>query len=120
MPTVRIEVVYNHLDACAAVALSAADDLCTDVAKVMHQGAQMNAPVRTGALRSGINLHAGNPAEVTASSLEGGGLREYAAYNEFGTRYMNAQPFMMPGYVAGLAAVPAKGREYGAKIEAAA
>lgn len=115
-----VYVVYDHLPQCAAVALSAADDLSTDVARDMHDGAQRAAPVRTGALRQGINLHPGNPASVTASSLEGGGLREYAAYNEFGTRYMNANPFMMPGYVAGLAQVPVHGRTYGAKIEAAA
>jgi HK97 gp10 family phage protein len=116
----RVIIVYNHLPQCAAVALSAADDLSTDIAKVMHQAAQANAPVRTGALRRGITLQPGNPAEVTASSLAGGGLREYAAYNEFGTRYMSAQPFMMPGYVAGLASVPLYGRQYGQKIEAAA
>jgi HK97 gp10 family phage protein len=116
----RVIVVFNHLDACAAVALSAADDLSTDVAKDMHQAAQAAAPVRTGALRRGITLEEGNPATVTASSLAGGGLREYAAYNEFGTRYMSANPFMMPGFVAGLAQVPVHGRAYGNKIEAAA
>lgn len=116
----RVIVVYNHLPQCAAVALSAADDLSTDVAKDMHDGARAAAPVRTGALRAGIQMHAGNPAEVTASSLEGGGVREYAYYNEYGTRYMAANPFMMPGYVSGLARVPAHGRAYGAKIEAAA
>ncbi len=116
----RVYVVYDHFPACAAVALSAADDLSTDVAKAMHQVAQSNAPVRTGALRRGINVTSGNPAEVTASSLQGGGTREYAAYNEFGTRYMGAQPFMMPGFVAGVASVAVYGRQYGAKIEAAA
>ncbi len=113
-------VVYNHLDRCAAVALSAADDLCTDIANTMHQAAQAAAPVRTGALRRGINVQAGNPAEVTASSVAGGASREYAEYNEFGTRYMNPQPFMMPGFVAGLASVPIHGRTYGQKIESAA
>lgn len=116
----RVIIIYDHLPRCAAVALSAADDLSTDVAKDMHDGARAAAPVRTGALRNGIKHHPGNPAEVTASSLEGGGLREYALYNEFGTRYMSANPFMMPGYMAGLAKLPARGREYGAKIEAAA
>lgn len=117
---VRIIVIYNHLPQCAAVTLSAADELSTDVAKVMHTAAQAAAPVRTGALRRGITVEEGNPAVVNASSLAGGGLREYAFYNEFGTRYMSANPFMMPGFVAGLAAVPAEGRKYGAKIEAAA
>ena len=113
-------VVYNHLPQCAAVALSAADDLSTDVAKVMHTGATAMAPMRTGALKAGIELHAGNPASVTASSTSGGAPREYAAYQEYGTSKMSAHPFMMPGFVMGVAAVPVKGREYGAKIEAAA
>lgn len=116
----RVIVLYNHLPQCAAVTLSAADDLSTDVAKAMHQVAQATAPVRTGALRRGITVEEGNPATVTASSLAGGGLREYAAYNEFGTRYMAANPFMMPGFVAGVASVAVYGRQYGAKIEAAA
>lgn len=113
-------VVYNHLPQCAAVALSAADDLCKDIARDMHGAAQRAAPVRTGALRRGITLEEGNPSTVSASSLAGGGLREYAAYNEFGTRYMSANPFMLPGYVYGLARVPIHARTYGNKIEAAA
>lgn len=117
---VRVQVVKNNFAACAAVTLSAADDLSTDVAKAVHTAAQANAPVRTGALRAGIQVTEGNPAEVTASSLQGGALREYAVYNEFGTSKMAAQPFMMPGYVAGLATVPIHGRTYGSKIEAAA
>lgn len=117
---VTVIVEKNNLPRCAAMALAAADDLSTDVAKDMHDGAQAAAPVRTGALRTGIHHHPGNPAEVTASSLEGGASREYAHYNEFGTRYMSANPFMMPGYIVGLAQVPVRGRQYGAKIEAVA
>ncbi len=118
MPTVI--VVYDHLPRCAAEALARQDDLSTNVASDMHGGAQAAAPVRTGALRAGINLHGGNPAEVTASSLEGGAPREYAMYNEYGTRYMSANPFMMPGYIVGLAKLPMRGRQYGAWIEAVA
>ena len=115
-----VYVVYDHLPQCAAAALAGQDELSTGVGRVIHRVAQASAPVRTGALRRGINLEEGNPATITASSLEGGALREYAEYNEFGTRYMNAHPFMMPGYVAGIAAVAVEGRKYGAKIEAAA
>lgn len=113
-------IVYDHLPRCAAQALAGQDDLSTNVAKNMQEGAKRFAPVRTGALRRGINLQGGNPASVTASSLEGGGLREYAAYNEFGTRYMNANPFMIPGYVYGLGMLPVEARKYGAAIEAVA
>lgn len=118
MPT---HIVYDHLPRCAAECLARQDDLSTAVAKAMQSAAKGFAPVRTGALRDGINLVEGNPAEVTASSRAGGATREYALYNEFGTRYMNAQPFMMPGYVAGLATVYTKGRsDFGVYIEAVA
>lgn len=113
-------IIFDHLPRCAAVALSEADDLSTDVASDMKDGAEAAAPVLFGFLKRGIKLHPGNPAEVTASSTEGGAPREYAFYNEFGTRYMSPNPFMMPGFAVGLAKVPVRGREYGAKIEAAA
>lgn len=116
----RVIIVYDHLPRCAAEALARQADLSTNVAGDMHKGAEAAAPVRTGALKRGINLHGGNPAEVTASSLAGGALREYALYNEFGTRYMSANPFMMPGYVVGLAMLPVRARQYGARIEAVA
>lgn len=115
-----VTVVYDHLPRCAAQALAGQDELSSEVAEVMHDAAKQLVPVRTGALRNGIQLQRGNPAEVTASSLEGGAPREYAQYNEYGTRYMSANPFMMPGFVRGLAAVPVKGREYGRRIEAVA
>lgn len=116
----RVIIVYDHLPRCAAEALARQDDLSTAVARDMYRGARAAAPVRTGALKRGINLNPGNPAEVTASSVMGGASREYAEYNEFGTRYMSANPFMMPGYAAGLALLYGNARRYGAHIEAVA
>lgn len=119
--TIRVQVVKNNLPRCAAECIARQDDLSTAIAEDMHRVASATAPVRTGALKAGIQLHAGNPAEVTASSRDGGALREYALYNEFGTRYMSAQPFMMPGYVAGRAMVNVRGRsDFGIYIEAVA
>ncbi len=115
-----VVIVYDHLPRCASEALARQDDLSTNVASDMHDEAKRAVHVLSGALRNGINLHRGNPAEVTASSREGGAPREYAAYNEYGTRYMHAIPFMMPGYVFGRAKLPIRGREYGAWIEAVA
>lgn len=118
---IRVTVVKNNLDRCAAECLARQDDLSTAVARVMHNTASMQAPVLTGALKRGILLNEGNPAEVTASSIQGGADREYAAYNEFGTSKMSANPFMMPGFVAGVASVPSKGRsDFGRYIEAVA
>lgn len=114
-------VEYNHLPRCAAECIARQDDLSTAVAKVMHNTASTMAPVLTGALKAGVQVTEGNPAEVTASSIEGGATREYAQYVEYGTRHASAQPFMMPGFAVGVASVPIKGRtDFGVYIEAVA
>lgn len=120
MPT-RIEVVYNHLDRVAAECIAREDQLSSAIAREIGRVAQNTAPVRTGALRRGITYEEGNPAVVTASSMDGGATREYALYNEYGTRFMRAQPFMMQGWAVGVSHLPIFGRtEYGVYIEAAA
>ncbi len=118
-----VTVVYNHLPRCAAACLERAPELSQAVAEVMRDGAQAAVPVLTGALRTGIQLEGtgGTEVSVTASSIAGGATREYSQYVEYGTRHASSQPFMMPGFVAGVASVPVKGRtEFGAYIEAAA
>lgn len=58
--------------------------------------AQRNAPVDTGTLKRSISLEfrdGGLTAESEATA-------EYAPYVEWGTRFMNAQPFMRPAYYA--------------------
>lgn len=56
--------------------------------------AQKNAPVDSGTLKRSIGLDitdGGMTAEVEPSA-------EYAAYVEYGTRYMEAQPYLKPAY----------------------
>lgn len=56
--------------------------------------AQENAPVVSGTLERSIELDitdGGMTAEVEPSA-------EYAAYVEYGTRYMDAQPYLKPAY----------------------
>lgn len=58
----------------------------------LHQKAQKAAPVDTGQLRRSIQLDItrnGMTAVVSANT-------EYAAYQEYGTRKMAAQPFLRP------------------------
>ena len=72
-----------------------------DVKRVVkHNGselqtkAQRNAPVDTGTLKRSIGLGIrdnGMTAEVEPTA-------EYAPYVEFGTRFMNAQPFVGPAF----------------------
>lgn len=60
----------------------------------LQQKAQRNAPVDTGNLRRSINLSikdGGMTAEITA-------MAEYSGYVEYGTRFMNAQPFIAPAF----------------------
>lgn len=73
----------------------------------LQEAAQRKAPVGTpqstgipgyvgGTLKRGIGLEirdGGLTAEVEPTA-------EYAAYVEYGTRYMNAQPYMRPSYTA--------------------
>ena len=56
--------------------------------------AQRNAPVDTGTLKRSIQLEikdGGLTAEAEAKA-------EYAPYVEWGTRYMDAQPYMKPAF----------------------
>lgn len=60
----------------------------------MNGKASRNAPVDTGFLRRSIVFElAGNG--LSGSSTAGA---EYSPYLEYGTRFMNAQPFMGPAY----------------------
>lgn len=60
----------------------------------MQDGAQRNAPVRTGFLRRNIHLNysdGGMTAKVTSDAY-------YAGYVEFGTRFMAARAHVGPAY----------------------
>lgn len=60
----------------------------------MQRSAQQKAPVDTGTLKRSIKL-----------DIQNGGMRakteatvEYAPYQEYGTRFMNAHPYMKPAF----------------------
>lgn len=60
----------------------------------MHEKAQKNAPVDSGNLKRNIGLDItdnGMTAEVESTA-------DYAAYVEYGTRFMEAQPYLKPAY----------------------
>ena len=64
--------------------------------KALQEASQRKAPVDTGTLKRSIGLEirdGGLTAEVEPTA-------EYAAYVEYGTRYMSAQPYMRPSYTA--------------------
>lgn len=60
----------------------------------MNSKASRNAPVDTGFLRRSIIFEMSNGG-LSGSSTAGA---EYAPYLEYGTRFMEAQPFMGPAY----------------------
>lgn len=60
----------------------------------MQEKAQRNAPVDTGTLKRSIGLDikdAGMTSEVQPTA-------DYAPYPEFGTRFMEPQPYMKPAF----------------------
>lgn len=60
----------------------------------MQEKAQRNAPVDTGHLKRSIGLEttdAGMAAEVEPTA-------DYAPYVEYGTRFMEAQPYLKPAF----------------------
>lgn len=60
----------------------------------MHKKAQKNVPVDSGNLKRNIELDItdnGLTAEVEPTA-------DYAAYVEYGTRFMEAQPYLKPAY----------------------
>lgn len=69
------------------------------------------APVDTGRLRSSIRMNPGPDASAyvvcvqlvtsTGAAVTIGSDVEYAGYQELGTRYMPAHPYLRPGLAAG-------------------
>jgi len=59
---------------------------------VIKSSAKANAPVKTGRLRDSISS---NVDKVRNEVIIGPNV-EYGVYQEFGTKYMKAQPYMRP------------------------
>ena len=60
----------------------------------LQKNAKRNAPIDTGTLKRSIGLeieNAGLSAEVEPKE-------DYSAYVELGTRFMQAQPYLMPAF----------------------
>ncbi len=84
--------VKTNLSALDAIAAAAADmsGVLDAGAQIVAEAARGACPVDTGRLRASIEVSAdGNSASVTAGA-------PYAAYVEFGTWKMAAQPFLTP------------------------
>lgn len=112
---------YNHLPAVMRTIENEADRLPHTIADFTQDIASANAPIRTGWLQSRIRVEHTGVGEFSVISDTGDGAhREYAAYNEYGTRYMAAQPYMMPAYVEGFRFVSVEAVALGTRIETSA
>lgn len=88
---VEIEVRSNRLSAIAAGMKPKARTLVAKTVLDVEAQAKVRAPVDTGALRNSIH---GTMTGETEGEVAVG--VEYGVYQEYGTRYMPAHPFMTP------------------------
>ena len=88
--TIRIVTQTNELDAAIGGAPALDGIIAEDVSAAIQAGAQANAPVRTGFLRSSISrVVQGGQFAVQA-------LASYAGFVEYGTRRAAAHPYLTP------------------------
>lgn len=108
MPKIKLEGMEKlQVKLKKNVQMSKVKQIVKDNGAALQEAAQRKAPVGTpqstgipgyvgGTLKRNIGLEirdGGLTAEVEPTA-------EYAAYVEYGTRYMNAQPYMRPSYTA--------------------
>lgn len=95
MPTIKFEGITKLTkDMKKNLNMDAVKNIVKQNGAEMQGKAQRNAPVDTGTLKRSIGLEiskGGMSATVEPSA-------EYAAYVEFGTRHMNAQPYLKPAF----------------------
>lgn len=85
-------IVYNRIPELIAAVEAVSKSRPKEIADKIAASARVRAPVDTGFLRSSIgsrSVEAGKTAEVFAGA-------DYAAYVEYGTYKMAAQPFLEP------------------------
>lgn len=70
--------------------LPSVDDAVARVADAIFADSQILVPVRTGRLKESGHVDGGH-SEYTIGYTE-----DYDGYVEFGTRYMNAEPYLRP------------------------
>lgn len=80
----------------------AVEDRLEASAQQIQTDAKKNAPLDTGKLRQSIStsrpIQGGKDSKIWIIQANGTGLAPYAAFVEFGTRFMRAQPFLYPAF----------------------
>lgn len=87
----RVNITYNgSLSDIAAGVEAAVSEAIAAGAEIVRGQAQSVCPVDTGTLRDSIAVtQSGTNADISANT-------DYAAYVEFGTSKMAAQPYLVP------------------------
>lgn len=121
MADTRVRLTQNHLPAVIRTLAKENDRLSKQLASGVTKVAKANAPVDTTHLQRNIRYErVGRGAYDVISDTGDATHREYAAYNEFGTRYMSAQPYMGPAAAAGSAMTGPIGVQMGRRISLSA
>lgn len=76
--------------------LQAAKALVKYYGAAIQRDAQDSAPVDTGNLKRSISLEYSEGAASAKAEIKA--TADYSGYVEYGTRYMDAQPFMRPSF----------------------
>jgi HK97 gp10 family phage protein len=90
---IRVTVNRQKLRALIAELPARADAIAGRGAGHAAKSARALVPVRTGALRASIRAERTDAGHAVRA---GGGAVDYAAYVEFGTQRMAAQPYLRP------------------------
>lgn len=99
MASVTIKLLYNHTKAIKAEIRENASRVVRKTALDILNDAQHLAPVDTGALKNSLapggpqNIFEMKPGDLVAIV---GTSVPYAGYQEYGTRFMPAHPFLLP------------------------
>lgn len=88
---IGLESVIGRVQAMSDRADAALRKAALEAAQAAAESARAAAPVRTGALRASLSF------SPTADGAEAKTNCGYAALVEWGTRYIPARPFLLPG-----------------------
>lgn len=118
---IRVNTIYNHLPQVIRTLRNEDSRMTDHLASHIQRRAKEYAPVLTGRLKDRIRVVPQQPGTALVVSDTGGsGHREYAEYNEYGTRHMRAQPYMGPAAASGVGQMPRIGVQMGRRVTLAA
>lgn len=89
-------ITRNRIPALMAAFPAQVDAIVGKVAADMMADSQSRAPIDTGNLRGSHYFK-----KVAPATYEVGASAAYTIYVELGTRFMRAQPFLIPAWTAG-------------------